>query len=117
MRLLELREERNLSQTDVANAISTSRTNIGRWEKGLNEPASGFLIKLAEFFEVSTDYLLGLENEFGTKKFSAPTKREPTLTADEQTLLSDYRSLPRPEQVQAYEYVHYLAEKRGKKKA
>ena len=63
MRLLELREERNLTQTDVANAIKTSRTNIGRWEKGLNEPTANYLVLLANYFDVSIDYLLGLEDD------------------------------------------------------
>ena len=59
MRLLELREERNLTQADVANAINTSITNIGRWEKGLNEPTANYLIQLADYFDVSLDYLVG----------------------------------------------------------
>ena len=64
MRLKELREERNLTQMEVAKAIETSQSNIGRWEKGLNEPAASYLIKLANLFNVSTDYLLGISNDF-----------------------------------------------------
>ena len=59
MRLKELREERNLTQNDVATAINTTRTNIGRWEKGINEPSANFIMQLADFFEVSVDYLIG----------------------------------------------------------
>ena len=65
MRLIELREERKLTQSDIANAIKTSRTNIGRWEKGLNEPSSSQIVKLADFFQVSADYLLEREDDFG----------------------------------------------------
>lgn len=54
MRLKELREERNLSQLDVANAIGTSQTNIGRWEKDKNEPSSGYVIKLADFKDITS---------------------------------------------------------------
>lgn len=116
MRLMELREERNLTQTDIANAIQTSRTNIGRWEKGLNEPAASYLIKLAEFFEVSTDYLLGLETEYGAKKYSAPAKKEmpvPTLSQDEQELLDIYHALEREYKAQILEYARYFATRRG----
>lgn len=90
MRLKELREERNLSQLDVANAIGTSQTNIGRWEKERNEPSSGYVIKLADFFEVTTDYLLGREDDFGN--ISVTTNAD--LTEDEKKILATFRSLP-----------------------
>ena len=91
MRLKELREERNLTQNEVAMAINTSQSNIGRWEKGLNEPAAYYLIKLANLFEVSTDYLLGL-SENDTPAFKNPST--PTLPNDEKELLELYRQLP-----------------------
>ena len=109
MRLMELREERNLTQNDIARAIDTSRTNIGRWEKGINEPAAGYLIKLAEFFEVTTDYLLGLEDELGIKKFSAPTKKEPR-SIEETELLSLFGSLPPDLQRRVLTYTKNLCE-------
>ena len=59
MRIKELREEKKLSQDEVARAIGTNQRNIGRWEKGENEPTSGFVLKLADFFQCSVDYLLG----------------------------------------------------------
>lgn len=112
MRLKELREEKNLTQNDIALAINTSRTNIGRWEKGLNEPASSHLIMLANYFECSIDYLLGREDDFGNVNISTA----PNLTKEENELLEDFRSLPRPEKAQASEYVHYLADRRGIKR-
>lgn len=90
MKLKELREERNLSQLDVANAIGTSQTNIGRWEKDKNEPSSGYVIKLADFFEVSTDYLLGREDDFGNVAVNINTD----LTAEEKTMLELFNQLP-----------------------
>ena len=115
MRLMELREERNLTQNDIARAIDTSRTNIGRWEKGINEPAAGYLIKLAEFFEVTTDYLLGLEDELGVKKFSAPVKNEKTaeLTPDGKELLEIFNSLEKEYKAQILEYARYFASRTG----
>ena len=47
---------------DVAKAIGTSQRNIGRWENSENEPAAIYVKSLAEFFGVSTDYLLGTVN-------------------------------------------------------
>ncbi len=114
MRLFELREERNLTQDDIAKAIGTSRTNIGRWEKGTNEPCSSCLISLADYFECSVDYLLGRSDDFGN--VTVKEKSSPELTSEEQSLLNDFRSLPRQERVQVTEYVHYLADKRGNQK-
>lgn len=66
MRIKELRLERGLSQAEVAKAIGTSQRNIGRWENEENTPASNYITALAKFFQVSSDYLLGLVDEFGS---------------------------------------------------
>ena len=55
----ELRTERNLSQAKLAKAIGVSQKAIDFWEKGINEPKASYVIKLADFFSVSADYLLG----------------------------------------------------------
>lgn len=90
MRLKELRLERGLSQSEVANAIKTSQRNIGRWENSENEPSSSFVMLLADFFGVTTDYLLGLEDDFGER---AAKKTLPGLNAEEQKIIEDYRAL------------------------
>ena len=111
MRLKELREEKKLSQIEVANAIKTSQRNISRWEKEQNEPTSTFVIQLANFFQCSTDYLLGRSDDFGN--VTVQQKSPSSLTPEEQNLLNDFRSLPRQERSQAAEYVHFLADRRG----
>lgn len=65
MRLKELREERKLTQTEIASAIGGSQSNLAKWEKGTVQPPAESIIKLADFFQVSTDYLLGREDDFG----------------------------------------------------
>lgn len=90
MRIKELRLERNLTQFEVAEAISTNQRNIGRWENGENEPSASYVKQLAAFFGVSTDYLLGLEDDFGNISIE---KIAPQLTAEEQKLLNDYKAL------------------------
>ena len=58
----ELRQENNLSQAELAKAIGVSQKAIDFWEKGINEPKASYIIKLAKFFGVSCDYLLGVED-------------------------------------------------------
>ncbi len=61
-RLKELRLEARISQRTLANVINATQKAIGFWEKGINESKLSFLIKLAQFFNVSIDYLAGLED-------------------------------------------------------
>ena len=61
IRLYELRTEKNLSQQKLAKLIGVTQKAIDFWEKGINEPKASYIIKLANFFEVTTDYLLGIE--------------------------------------------------------
>ena len=68
-RLRDLRIEKGLSQEALAKALKTYQANIAEWEKGKKKPSMDSIISLAEYFEVSTDYLLGFEREDGTKTF------------------------------------------------
>ncbi|MBD8075416.1 MULTISPECIES: helix-turn-helix domain-containing protein [Bacillus cereus group] len=58
-RLHALRKERKLRQEDMAKQLGIARTTYAMYEQGNREPDYNTLIKLATFFEVSIDYLLG----------------------------------------------------------
>lgn len=66
-KISQLRKEKGLSVLDLSNKIGFSKSVIYFWENGQREPNSEALVTLAKFFDVSTDYLLGLENDFGAK--------------------------------------------------
>ena len=59
IRLKELRNKANITQKELAEAINTSQQNIAFYEKGERKPKHDMVEKLANFFNVSTDYLLG----------------------------------------------------------
>ena len=61
-KLKELRIEKGVGQVELAKAINVSKGIISLWENGLREPKLSNLIELSKFFEVSLDYLVGLEN-------------------------------------------------------
>lgn len=61
-RIYELRKDKNISQSTLAKEIGVTQKAIDFWEKGINEPKASYVMRLAKFFGVSTDYLLGLEN-------------------------------------------------------
>ena len=60
-KISELRKQKELSQRHLALLIGTSQANLSRWEKGLNEPSIMECWKLADFFDVSIDFLCGRE--------------------------------------------------------
>ena len=68
-RLIKLRKELNLTQEELAQKIGYTRTAISAWEIGRNEPSNADTIKLAEYFGVSTDYLLGKSDIRNTEEF------------------------------------------------
>lgn len=65
MRLLELRTERGLSQRAMAKEMHVSQGTYNNWENSNTQPSIEQLIALANFFEVSVDYLIGNTDESG----------------------------------------------------
>lgn len=66
-RLKELRIEKGLTQKNLADAIGTTDDSIFSWEKGRSQPSFEMLKVLCTFFDVSSDYFIGLEDETGAK--------------------------------------------------
>lgn len=58
IKIKELREERGLSQTDMAKAFGLTQSTVGGWESGARSPKLDMLVRLADYFQVTTDYLL-----------------------------------------------------------
>ncbi|MBQ9756849.1 MAG: helix-turn-helix transcriptional regulator [Clostridia bacterium] len=58
MRLKQLRKDRGISQLKLALALNTNQNTIGRYETGAHEADYKMLIKIADYFNVSVDYLL-----------------------------------------------------------
>ena len=62
-RLRDLREDADLSQTQVARYLGMSQTGYSKYETGENDVPTQALIRLARFYHTSTDYLLGLTDK------------------------------------------------------
>lgn len=59
----KLRLLRSISQVELARALNVSKQCISNWENDNIQPSIEMLIKIAKYFDVSTDYLLDLENQ------------------------------------------------------
>ena len=58
-RIRDLREDRDLTQKQVAQMLGMSQTGYSKYETGENDIPTIILMKLADFYQTSTDYLLG----------------------------------------------------------
>ena len=58
-RIKTLRESAGLTQAEVARQLGMSRSGVNAWEMGLYVPSTQYIVELAKYFNVSTDYLLG----------------------------------------------------------
>lgn len=58
-RLRQLREQRRMNRAALSECCGLSKNAISRYERGEREPTMSALIAIADFFEVSVDYLLG----------------------------------------------------------
>ena len=58
-RLIELLNNQKLKQTEIAKLIDIPKNRITNWKSGYTEPSLDDLLKVADYFDVSVDYLLG----------------------------------------------------------
>lgn len=88
-RLKELRLERGQTQKELANAIEVGRTTVSEYESGKIVPKQEGLLKIANHFNVSVDYLTGVSNERATRKQNA-SDLDALLNTIHHILLDEY---------------------------
>lgn len=58
----KLREQKGLSQAELARQLGITRSSVNAWEMGISVPSTQYIVDLAGVFEISTDYLLGVDS-------------------------------------------------------
>jgi transcriptional regulator with XRE-family HTH domain len=61
-KIKQLREQMGYTQAELARKLKLTRSSINGWEMGLSVPSTPMVVELAKIFNVSTDYLLGLDD-------------------------------------------------------
>ncbi len=61
-RLKDLREDRDMTQAQIADILGIKQTVYSRYERGFQNLPLEFLVQLSKFYGISTDYILGLTN-------------------------------------------------------
>lgn len=92
-RLKELRQKKNISQQQLAEIIGVSQQSINKYENHSIEPDIATLIRFADYFNTSVDYLIG--NSDTERKNEAVTPFD--LNIDEAQLINSYRTLTEKE--------------------
>lgn len=110
LKIRELRENLSLTQKELGSKLGIDGHNIGDWEREKCEPSSEMLIKLADIFECTVDYLIGREDDFGNVISSAGNGAE--LSRDEKELLRLFDKLNLFEREAMMIQMRALAEKK-----
>lgn len=108
-RLRELRKDKGLRQVDLAQILGISPQSLGYYENQVNKPDPDMLIKIANYFNVTIDYLLGREDDFGNVTVTTASPSA-ALTPDELELLELYKKLPNTRQKTVLDTIRYMSE-------
>lgn len=90
-RLKELRKHHNMTQEDLAKALNIGTSTIAMYENNIRKPSYKMLLKMANFFDVSIDYMTGEKEDFQTVEgVSNIIKILNKLDSDEQQQIIDF---------------------------
>lgn len=114
-RLKELREEKNLKQTDISEKLNITQTSYSYYEKEKRSPDYATLKKLADFFGVSMCYILG-ETDVRAIPIASNIETEPSEPTTAPTKnQAAFDELDEEGQMKVLEYMELLRQKHGKK--
>ncbi|MBC9788585.1 helix-turn-helix domain-containing protein [Carnobacterium maltaromaticum] len=88
MRLKQLRTENKMTQTELGEKLNVTKASISGYENGTRNPDQESLVKIAEIFNVSTDYLLG-KDENKKKYYELTDKDEKDISERLQVMIED----------------------------
>ena len=98
LRVRELREAKGIQQKELAIDLGVSQPTISDWESGRKVPSAKSTMKLADYFGVSVDFLLGREDDSRREDEKKPTPVSEDGLEKDQRLVMWFRSLPEEKQ-------------------
>lgn len=110
-KLKELRAKKDMSQAELAEILGVTQQAVGRWEKDLNMPDLEMLQKIADYFHITTDELLGRESKSGyyiddeTAEIANALKEGDGML---RVMFDAARNLPPEKMKEAASYIEYL---------
>ncbi len=116
LKLKELRKQKGLSQEEAANALGISMRAYQNYEYGQREPNIEMINKLADFYGVTTDYLLGRPEAKPPENPVDVVAREVKLQAMEKELMEEYLKLPLNQRENFVEFLEKLLAREAARK-
>ena len=113
-RLKELRLSKNLTQQELADTLHTTKANISMIEHNKRNFTASSLVIFANFFEVSTDYLLGKTDNPKLQTVTV-ADADGTITEIQHELIDATKGLTIEDMQEIFNYVDYLKSKKGAK--
>ena len=103
----ELRKEKGCSQDMLAEVLGVTQDSISLWENDKRIPDASYIVTMSKFFDVSTDYLLGLTGDY--KRVAAGKDYEQEFVKQEEIqLIREYRKLSDEKKKLLDEYLNIL---------
>lgn len=106
-RIRELRKEMDCTQNKLADVLGVTQDSISLWENDKRIPDTQYIVAMAKFFDVTTDYLLGLTDEYRSVRFNEENRRL-NLPPEENMLLKKYRGMSDKEKALLTQYMQLL---------
>ncbi len=103
----DLRKEIGCTQNKLANILGVTQDSISLWENGKRIPDTQYVIAMAKFFDVTADYLLGLNDEYQSLQIHKVNSTL-DLTPDENRLLENYRAMSEKQKALLEQYMQLL---------
>lgn len=102
-RIVFLREDREISQKELAEKVGITAASLSRYENNIYDPKGTIILSLAKHLNTSTDFLLGLTPNYNTDS-------APSISSNEYRLLKTYRALAPANKVRVEERIYTLLE-------
>ena len=112
-RLKDERLKKGLTQTELAKTLFLGQTSVSKYESGKQIPEMPTLQKIADFFDVSIDYLLGKADIAKANDSLFDDSKETTIALHSDT---DYKDLPPEAKEEIYNFIDYIKNKYKDKK-
>ena len=106
-RLRQLREEKGLRQEDIGVMFNVGKSAVSQWENDIRIPDTSIIVKLADYFNTSTDFLLDRTDD--------PSPRPKTETIAAHRTDDPMSELPPEARRSVEEFIDYIYKKYGKK--
>ncbi|MEC1583274.1 helix-turn-helix domain-containing protein [Bacillus subtilis] len=110
-RLVKLRKSKKLTQQGLAERLQITRSSLSQYELGNRQPDYETLKRIADFFEVSTDYLLGHRSNIEPVVHEEKTPYNVADDPDLQIAFRDAADFSEEARRQAIDFINYLKEK------